>query len=92
MQEITHQPLGPSRRVHFLRVQTENEEGEHQQDGSWVVVRDGIEVIQQGWMSNRALRLTPRHAIRLAAELLLAADRAAPRTLPDWQLSDDAQP
>lgn len=76
MQEIIHHPLGRSRRVHFLRVKAENEEGEPERGGGWVVVRDGIEVIGKGWESERALRLTPRHAIRLATELLIAAERA----------------
>ena len=76
MQEIIHHPLGGSQRVHSLRVKTENEEGEPKREGSWVVVRDGIEVIGKGWKSERVLRLTPRHAIRLAVELLIAAERA----------------
>ena len=76
MPEIIHHPLGRSKRVHFLRVKTENDEGEPKREGGWVVVRDGIDAIGKGWRSGRVIRLTPRHAIRLAAELLIAAERA----------------
>ena len=76
MQEIIHHPRGRSQRVHSLRVKNENEEGEPKHEGGWVVVRDGIEVIGKGWESNTVLRLTSRHAIRLAVELLIAAERA----------------
>ena len=76
MREIIHEPLAASRRVRFLRVQAENEEGEPENGGGWVVVRDGIESVEYGWQGERVLRLTPQHAIRLATELLVAAEQA----------------
>ena len=75
-------PLSRSRRVHFLRVEAETEGGEPKRGGGWVVVHDGNEVIGKGWESARVLRLTPRHALRLAVELLRAACQATLKTDP----------